>query len=96
MKAHLLLLMFLAAYAQQESYGLVSVDYQACLNDLESIAINWAHAVIDWMTIVGFPHALIRMGVMLNSLGYVFQHCFGILIPEPFANVFAAYNDYVE
>jgi hypothetical protein len=95
MKAQLLLLMFLSAYAQTENYGLVKADWSACIYDLESIATNWAHAVIDWMTIVGFPHALQRMGAMLDSLGYAFQHCFGINIPEPFGGLFSSYNDFV-
>ena len=33
------------------------------------------------------------MGTMLNSMGYVFVHCLGIDIPEPFANIFSAYDE---
>lgn len=86
--AFLLLVLVLGAHAQTRAF-----DIDACVSDIENIAKSYFHATIDWLTIIGFQHALIRMGTMLNSMGYIFVHCLGIDIPEPFADIFTVYDE---
>jgi hypothetical protein len=91
MRLQILLWIILLSTAQQKNYGLVKTDYDACLNELENISISFVHCAIDWMTIVGFPHALVRIGEMLDSIELVFQNWFGIETPEPYSNVLRSF-----